>query len=323
MLYSKTLTDILEPVKTDLDIVIERIKKNLSSDNELIDDIIAYVFSTGGKHIRPALGILCSRLYTDKLENDHYTVAQIAEIIHTASLIHDDVIDNSNIRRNKETVNSHWGNKEAVISGDYLLARASKIISNLNQINIVVLYANVLEELCKGEIMQNALLYNPEISWELYILKSKRKTALLFESVMEGAAIISDSDEQQKEAVKAYGLNLGLAFQVYDDVLNFRTTDEMGKPSCDDLKNGIITAPVLYAIEETPELKSLISTLNDNTDAFKKANRIIQESSGIIKAKKLARQYSEKAINSLNSFKQSSTKDSLIQLAEYVTQRRF
>lgn len=323
MLYSKTLTDILEPVKADLNVVIERIKANLNSDNDLINDIIDYVFSTGGKHIRPALGILCSRLYCERLTEDHYTVAQIAEIIHTASLIHDDVIDNSCLRRSKETVNSRWGNKEAVITGDYLLARASKIIASLNRQNIVILYANVLEELCKGEVMQNSLLYNPDISWNKYTLKSKRKTALLFESVMEGAAIISESSQQQMDAVKSYGLNLGLAFQIYDDVLNFHTTDEMGKPSCDDLQNGIITAPVLFAIEETPSLKELISGRYSTLNAFEQAIDLIKASNGLAKSEKLARQYSREAIKSLNIFPDSVTKDSLIQLAEYVTQRRF
>lgn len=323
MLHSKSLADLFQPIKPDLDIAIKSLHQDLYSDSPLINKIISYVLSTGGKHIRPALCLLTSKLFLTRLENKHITLAQITEIIHTATLIHDDIVDDADLRRSNKTVKALWDNKVAVISGDYLLARASTLLSTLESVLLIEIFARALEEICLGEIQQTNLLFDTNIDWEEYILKSKRKTAVLFAASMQGSAIISDISSAQVEAVKEYGMNYGLAFQIADDILNFYEEDQVGKPSCDDLRNGIITAPTIYAIEEFPELASYINNRFEEEKDFNKAVEIIKNSSGVRKSKKIAQFYVDKAIEALDIFPDSATKNTLISLAEYVTEREF
>lgn len=323
MLHSKTLTDLFDPVKTELKLTLESLYQNLSSDNALINRIISYVLSTGGKNIRPAISLLCSRLLTEKLDSRHFTVAQTVEIIHTATLLHDDVIDDALLRRGNKTVRAIWDNKISVITGDYLLARASGLISTLENVEIVGIFATVLEEICKGEIQQTNLMFDTTINLSEYSLKSTRKTAMLFSAATQGSAIICGADKKVTRALRDYGLNYGLAFQVVDDILNFSTTDQVGKPTCDDLRNGILTAPVIYAIEEYPELAAVIDKRFEDDSNLEKAIEIINNSSGIEKSKSLAELHVEHAIKTLEVFDPSDVKNSLSQLAEYVIQRKY
>ena len=323
MLYSKSLTDLLDPVKTELEISINGLSKSLHTDNVLINKVISYVFSTGGKRIRPALTLLASKLFDDKLNNSNIIVSQAIEIIHTASLVHDDVIDNADLRRGKATVKSLWDNKIAVVSGDFLLAKASYLISTINNTELVSVFAKVLEEMCNGEIQQTNLSFNTNITMDEYLLKSKRKTAMLFSAATEGAAIVSNASAKQRQALMDFGVNYGLAFQIVDDILNFYTEDQVGKPSGDDLQSGIITAPTIYALEEQPDLGSIINTRFEKTEDFETALNIIKNSYGFDKAKELAMFHVDNAIKSLDVFPKSNIKSTLIQLAEYVTQRNF
>ena len=323
MLYSKSLTDLFDPIKTELELAINTLEQTLNSDNALVNRIISYVLSTGGKHIRPAISLLCSKLFSETLEEKHLTLAQVVEIIHTASLIHDDVIDNADIRRNHKTVRALWGNKVSVISGDYLLAIASNLIASLENNDVILIWAKSLEEICNGEIQQTNLMYDTSITLDEYILKSTRKTALLFASAAKCSAIISEAHPDEVEALENYGTNYGLAFQIIDDILNFHTTDQVGKPSCDDLRSGIITAPVIYAIEEFPELVSIIDTHFEKEEDFQRALDIVKSSSGFGKAMNLAEYYANKAVKSLDIFYSSPSKTSLIHLAGHVTKRRF
>lgn len=323
MLYYMSLNDLFEPVKSELDQTIDTLSQNLQSDNILLNKIISYNLSTGGKRIRPALSLLTSKLFLEKLNSSNITIAQIAEIIHSATLLHDDVIDTADIRRGHRTVNDLWGNKISVIYGDFLLSRASVMLASLNNTYIVEIFAKVLEEICLGEIQQSSLMFDTTITWDDYILKSTRKSAILFASAMEGAAIVSNATEEQTEAVKNFGLNFGLAFQIIDDILNFHSENQVGKPSCLDLKYGILTAPVIYALKENASLTQLINTRFKNDEDFNKAIEVILNSSGLEKSKQLAQSYVEKAIKNLSIFGPSKIKNNLVQLAEYVIERDF
>lgn len=323
MLYYKSFNDLLDPVKTELEITLSQLYQNLKSDNSVVNSVISYILTTGGKHIRPALSLLSSRLFKEHVDSDNIVIAQISEIIHTATLMHDDVIDNANIRRSKQTVSAIWGNNVSVICGDYLLAKASILLASLNNTYIVEIFANVLEEICLGEIQQSSMAFDTSITWDEYILKSTRKTATLFASAMQGAAIVSNASEDEINAVKNFGLNYGLAFQIIDDVLNYFSTNQVGKPSYEDLKAGILTAPVLYAIDEYPDIIPLIASKFENESDFDRAISLINSSSGIRKSTDLAQSYVNKAIKSLDLFPNSQMKLSLTHLAEYVTQRSF
>jgi len=323
MFTQKTLNDLFIPVKAELETTIFKLQQNLKSDNTMLNSIVGYAFSTGGKHIRPALSLLCSKLFVKDLQEKHYLIAQIAEMIHTASLLHDDVIDKALIRRGHKTVNSIWGNKISVISGDFLLSRASILLASIDDINIIKEFSLTLEEICLGEIQQANLTFKADITWDEYILKSNRKTARLFSSAARGAAMVSGATTEQSEALKDYGTYLGLAFQIVDDILNFYTEDQVGKPCYEDLRSGIITAPVIYALEEKSDLLTLVNTeFVDDADLLKAVN-IIKESDAIDKSRQLAKSYINRAHSTLNIFEPSQVKDSLISLAEYVITRDF
>lgn len=323
MYKQKSLNDFFSPVKAELELTINTLYKSLKSDNDLLNEVVSYTISTGGKHIRPGLSLLSSKLFLEELKDNNITIAQITEIIHTASLLHDDVIDDASLRRGHKTINAIWGNKLSVISGDFLLSRASALLASLNNLYIVDIFSNSIQELCLGEIQQSVLIFNTDITWDEYILKSTRKTARLFSLAMLSAAIISDATKEQAKAVEDFGLYFGLAFQIIDDILNFYTQDQVGKPSCQDLSSGIITAPVIYAMKEHPVLIELINTKFKKENDFYEAVNLIKTSSGIIKSKKLARSYVNMAKDSLKTIKNSDVKDSLIQIAEYVIDREF
>ena len=323
MIKCDTLKGLISPIESDLDYTINNLYQNLKSDNDFLNNIIYYTISSGGKRIRPAISLLISRLFLDDLVESNYKIAQISEIIHTASLMHDDVIDNADTRRSVQTVNSQWGNAMSIISGDYFLARASTMLASLDNVYIVRLFSVVLEEICLGEILQNNLLFDTSITWDQYLLKSERKTARLFASATEGAAVVSKATPNYVEASKIYGLNLGIAFQIIDDILNFSSDKIVGKPICQDLRSGIITAPVIYAIEEYPELISIINSEFENQSDFEKALEIINNSSGIPKSRELSNKFIDKAVNALEIFENSEIKTSLVNMAKYIVDRSF
>jgi all-trans-nonaprenyl-diphosphate synthase len=323
MYKQKTLDDLFSPIETELNTTIQNLQTNLSSDNQALNQIINYAFATGGKHIRPAISLLSSKLFQQELTDRNFTIAQIAEIIHTATLLHDDVIDNARLRRGKDTINAVWGNKISVISGDFLLARASAMLASLNNIHIIEVFSNTLEEICKGEIQQSDLIFKTTISWDEYILKTNRKTAKLFSSAAQGGALICNAPVQQAAALRDYGTYFGLAFQIVDDILNFYTQDQVGKPSCLDLKSGIITAPVIYAMEENTQLIHLIQKQFEDEADLVLAVDLIKNSAGIEKSKDLAHSYINRAIKALDIFEETEVKASLIALAEYVIERKF
>lgn len=323
MLKNKSLNDLLIPVKSELSQTVNSLYSILSSDSEELNGIVSYTIESGGKHLRPALSLLASKLFIDTIEEKYIRLAQVTEIIHTASLLHDDVIDRSDLRRGNKTVSALWSNKFSVIAGDYFLAKASFLLGSLDNLELVKIFSEVLQGLCLGEVQQSELAYNPNISWDDYILKSKRKTAILFSCACFGPAIISGAPSRQIEALKDFGLNFGLAFQIIDDLLNFYTDDQVGKPSCQDLREGTITAPVIYAIEEFPEIKKCIETEFEEEETVLKVVELVKSSQGIVKTKQLAESYVNKAINSLDIFEDSEIKTHLIELAYYVIQREF
>jgi all-trans-nonaprenyl-diphosphate synthase len=241
-------------------------------------------------------------LFYENIPEANIKIAEISEIIHTATLLHDDVIDNSCMRRGKETVNAIHGNRVSVLCGDYLLSKASQLLASLKNIEIVEIFSRVLEDICLGELQQTSLLFDTSIDMDTYILKSQRKTAILFSSAMEAAAIISEANESEVQALKDYGLYYGLAFQIVDDILNFATEQQVGKSVCDDLKNGILTAPVIYAMNMDPDLEALINTHFEDNNDFEKAVDIIVNSGSIYQTKQLANTYVQKAIDSLKVF---------------------
>ncbi|KAF0337755.1 solanesyl pyrophosphate synthase [Gigaspora margarita] len=251
-------------------------------------------------------------------------LAEIIEMIHTASLLHDDVIDNSQMRRNDISANLYFGNKMTILAGDFLLARASIALARLRNPEVIELIATIIANLVEGEFMQLKNVQNSTMSiFEYYIEKTYMKTASLMAKSCQAASVLGGATLEVSEIAYTYGRNLGLAFQLIDDMLDFMTTDEeLGKPTGADLKLGLATAPVLYALEEYPELGPLIKRKFSQDGDVEKARGLVYKSNGIEQTKLLATSHCQKAIDAITRLPKSDARNALIELTQKVLTRR-
>ncbi len=312
---------LFNPINKEL-LLVQKNLMNLAGEGGLLSEVIKYIFESGGKRIRPALGLLFAKA-TNNLNKKHIILAELTELIHTASLIHDDIIDEANLRRGKETINHIWNDKISVITGDFLFAEASVRLGLLENTEIVKIYANVLSCLCSGEIDQYAMRFNTSISWDYYLQKSYSKTASLFSAACKSAVLLNNEPEEIMLKAENYGRYLGIAFQIIDDTLDFtKSTKETGKEVGSDLKQGIITAPTLYALESSDErskqLKSLINGRLSNKEDFDVAIRLIFELGGPEKSKILAEKYLIQAKENLDFIQNLEIKEKLINITDFI-----
>ncbi|KAI9745999.1 MAG: coq1 putative hexaprenyl diphosphate synthase [Claussenomyces sp. TS43310] len=257
-------------------------------------------------------------------------LAEITELIHTASLLHDDVIDHSDARRGQPSANFVFGNKLAVLAGDFLLARASVALSRLRDAEVVELLATVIANLTEGEFMQlqntardekNPIWTEETISY--YLQKTYLKTASLISKSCRATALLGGSDLVTVEAAYNYGKNLGLAFQLVDDMLDYTiSNEELGKPAGADLELGLATAPLLFAWKQNPDLGALVGRKFAEEGDIAKARKLVAQSDGLEQTRALAQDYAEKAIAAIDGFPASEAKDGLVQLAVKTVQRR-
>lgn len=321
------LNDILTPVQDDLLKLEKQLPESVKSGNEELDKVTEYVLNSGGKRLRPALVFLFARALCDgRLQQKHVYLAEAVELVHTASLIHDDIIDDAETRRNLLTVSKKWNYKTAVITGDYILTKALTKLVSAGGIS-VEMFAGTLNELCVGEIQQGSQKFKIT-STEDYIKKSERKTAKLFMAATESTASLSlNPCNLIIKAARDYALNFGIAFQIKDDILNFKgNCKKIGKPAGNDLKNGILTAPVLFALKEYESknddtLKKLINNKLQGKNDFSLAVQLVLNSGGIKKAEELAAFYTENSIKALETIEESIYKTALTDLAVYALKR--
>ncbi len=318
--------DFFSLISTELEVLEENLVIKLPAKSNLLKEIVSYIFLSGGKRFRPAISLLIAKV-TGGIKDKHITVSEITELIHTASLIHDDIIDSAKLRRGNETINSLWNDKISVIAGDFLFGQASIKLGELENTEIVKIYAHVLSDLCDGEIEQYSLLFNPNITLENYIHKSTTKTASLFAACCKSSAILNSQDSKIIKQCNDFGLSLGIAFQIVDDILDFTSSsNESGKDVCSDLKNGLITAPTLFALNSTDERAKQIRVLienrfNNNETDFDKAIRLVFELGGCEKAKELAMSYIANAKENLSFIKDSEIKGYLTTIAESIIEK--
>ncbi|KAK4154321.1 mitochondrial putative hexaprenyl pyrophosphate synthase [Chaetomidium leptoderma] len=257
-------------------------------------------------------------------------LAEITELIHTASLLHDDVIDHSVARRGAPSANLEFGNKMAVLAGDFLLGRASVALARLRHAEVIELLATVIANLVEGEFMQlkNTARDEANPRWSedaltYYLQKTYLKTASLISKSCRAAALLGGADAQTVDAAYSYGRNLGLAFQLVDDMLDYtRSEKELGKPAGADLELGLATAPLLFAWQTMPELGALVGRKFANDGDVARARDLVMQSDGIAQTRALAEDYAEKAIAALDSFPDSEAKDGLIEMAVKTLQRK-
>lgn len=314
-------------INYELNLVEQNLLINLPVKSSLLSEVIKHIFKAGGKRIRPALCFLVA-LGTGKITSKHIILAELTELIHTASLIHDDIIDSARLRRGVETINSLWNDKISVISGDYLFAQASVRLGEIENNEIVKIYAKVLSDLCDGEIEQYLFKYNTNISWEYYIQKSTTKTASLFAAACKSAAILNNAPSYATSKANLLGEVLGIAFQIKDDLMDFTsTTKKFGKDVCSDLKEGIITAPTLFALKSSDsrskQLRNLIESRfnNHNEESIDQAIRLVFELGGCEKAESLARSYITKAKENLSFINNNIAKKNIELACDYILDR--
>ena len=311
----------------DLQRIEEEINKNLQSSVPLIALVTRYIMRSGGKRLRPLLTVLAARLLNYQ-GNDHYGLSIVFEYLHAATLLHDDVVDNAELRRGRPSANTLWGNAAVVLVGDFLLATSFFLSVMSGNLNILRILSETTTSMAEGEVLQLINSDNLEISEEEYIEVIKRKTAILISAACQIGAILGQAEEEQEEAMRRFGLNLGIAFQLRDDFLDYAgSEEEFGKPVGKDLQEGKITLPLIHALQSSNDgdrqrLVELITSDRDYEQIFGKVKRAIRNYQGLDYTDKLANHHITEAKSALSIFPVSPTRQSLIEIAEYVVTRR-
>jgi all-trans-nonaprenyl-diphosphate synthase len=319
-----SVSSLFSPVEDDLSLLITNLTALVGAQHPILGAAAEHLFCAGGKRIRPAIVLLVSRatMLDQDITPRHRRLAEITEMIHTASLVHDDVIDEAQLRRQVATVNSLFGNRIAVLAGDFLFAQSSWYLANLDNLQVVKLLSEVIKDFAEGEIQQGLSSFDTSLSLEAYLEKSYYKTASLIANSAKAAAILSSTSEQMADNLYQYGRNLGLAFQIVDDILDFTSpTEVLGKPAGSDLASGNLTAPVLYALEEQPHLQSLIEREFSEEGDLEKALEIVKSTEGIKRSRELASYHGKLALKYLDDLKPSSSSKALAELISYVLSR--
>ena len=310
----------------DLSATNKLIQKNLKSDVHLISQVSKYIIRSGGKRLRPILVLLAAKALNYRGKK-HINAAAIIEFIHTATLLHDDVVDDSLKRRNKDTANIVFGNQASVLVGDFLYSKAFQMMVELNQMPVMRILADATNTIAKGEVMQLMNIGNVNLLEKEYFTVIYRKTSRLFEAGIEIAAILTKQNEKIRTKMKIYGKSLGIAFQLIDDSLDYSaSSDKLGKNLGDDLAEGKITLPIIYAIKNSsPSEKKIIhSALNSRgKNKLKSVQEIISSTKAIEYTKLRADEFSNTAIDALNDIPDSLYKTALITIAKSSVNRAF
>lgn len=324
-----SVASLMEPVSSDLQMLNRNLHMIVGSENPMLMAAAEQIFSAGGKRMRPALVLLAARATAqlaglEDLTTQHRRLAEVIEMIHTASLIHDDVLDESEVRRGKKTIHQLYGTRVAVLAGDFLFAQSSWYLASLENIEVIKLISQVIKDLASGEIKQASGLFDCDTTLQDYLEKSYYKTASLVAASMQSAAIFSGVAREVCDKMFSYGKNLGLAFQIVDDILDFtRSTEQLGKPAGSDLCKGNLTAPVLFSLENESELRLLIDSEFTEEGSLEAAIRLVQKGGGIDKARTLAKEKGEEAKNNLECLPLGAMRSSLEGMVDYILERLF
>ncbi|WP_421659334.1 solanesyl diphosphate synthase [Leptothermofonsia sp. ETS-13] len=319
-------TSLFSPVEADLYLLTENLKKLIGARHPVLYAAAEHLFGAKGKRVRPAIVLLVSRatMKGHEITMRHRRLAEITEMIHTASLVHDDVVDEAELRRGVPTVHSSFGNRIAVLAGDFLFAQSSWYLANLDNLEVVKLLSQVIMDLAEGEIQQGLNRFATNLSIDAYLEKSYYKTASLIANSSKAAALLSEGPAGLAEDMFSYGRHIGLAFQIIDDILDFTgSTESLGKPAGSDLKSGNLTAPVLYALEEKPYLEVLIEREFAQPGDLEQAVTLVKDSGGIERSRELATQHTRLAVEHLEDLPPSASRQALLKLADYVLSRLY
>ncbi|KPP75338.1 decaprenyl-diphosphate synthase subunit 1-like [Scleropages formosus] len=312
----------------DLKNLYDDIKKELFVSTAELKSLCHYYFDGKGKAFRPMIVVLMARACNLHSNRDgdllpaQRSIAMISEMIHTASLVHDDIIDGSDTRRGKKTINEVWGERKAVLAGDFILSAASMALARIGNNAVVTVLSQVIEDLVRGEFMQLGSKENENERFKHYLEKTFKKTASLIANSCKAVSILVNPEPEVHEIAYQYGRNVGIAFQLVDDMLDFTScANQLGKPSAADLRLGLATGPVLFACRQFPELHAMIMrrfSLNGDVD---RAWRYVLQSDGVEQTNYLAQRYCQEAIRQISKLHPSAEREALIRLTELVLTR--
>ena len=322
-----SLEEIRSIVSEEWSLLDQEIEKQLSSDIELINNISQYIVNSGGKRIRPLIVLLSARACGASDLDRIVKAAAMIEFIHTATLLHDDVVDNSDSRRGIKTAHQSFGNESTILVGDFLYSRAFQIMVQINHMGIMEVMSDATNTIAEGEVLQLINSGNPKINKEQYLEVIYRKTGKLFEAAMVVGGLLSNQSQTVLNTLQLFGKELGMAYQIVDDVLDYSSSFEiMGKDVGDDLAEGKVTLPMIYTLERAmPDMQEMIGQAILNKDS-KNADKIIgsiQSTGSIASSVNDAKEKTEFALHSIQSLDNSKYKTALKNLAEIILHRSY
>lgn len=321
----KDFDDIQTLLKEDLAQTDALLQSRLSSNVALINQMSSYIIGAGGKRLRPLLLLLCARA-TNYQGEHHRLMAVVIELIHTATLLHDDIVDESATRRGKNTANEVWGNAPSVLVGDFLYSRAFEMMVEPGSMKIMQILSKATNEIAQGEVLQLLNCQNSALTEAEYYQVIERKTAVLFQAATQIGGMLSEIDSVQEQALKDYGLHLGNAFQIIDDVLDYESDSiTMGKEVGDDLAEGKTTLPMIYALANTsgPDKQLLEEAINNaDTSKITQVVQILQSVDAFGYTRMQAKKSADLAKSSLNDINESPYKEALILLCDLSLARK-
>lgn len=315
-------------IEDDFTAVNQKILQALKSEVVLINEVGKYIVYSGGKRIRPIIALLCAKAAGYK-EDKHITVAALIEFIHTATLLHDDVVDHSDMRRGKETANEIWGNEAAVLVGDFIYTRSFQMMASLDSLPVIDVLADATNIIAEGEVMQLMNIGDPDTTEETYMNVIYSKTAKLFEAAGGVAGIIARENglPDYEKALSLYGMYLGTAFQLIDDILDYTAQGEvLGKNRGDDLAEGKPTLPVIHAMREAESSDSQLihqALIEGDREKLEVIVTILEKTQSLEYTYKMAKKQAELAIQAIDDLPESPYKSALKTLAHYSVERSF
>ena len=334
MVEAITQESIYEPVAEDLQTVIteiatiaEKVPENAPEHAKDLGAKLGHVLATPGKRVRPALTLLASRLWGQGEGDMPIKMATAVELLHIATLVHDDTVDHADTRRGHQTASKLWGRNVAVLIGDFVFATSAMYVCDTNNVRLVQRFAETITELARGELNEIYTAWQPSISLTDYNNRIYDKTASLFCTAAESGAVLGGADDVAAKNVRDYGYSIGMAYQVYDDLLDYRaTSDQLGKPAGHDLSEGILTLPAIIAAENgaSGEILAFMNASKESrTDLLPGAIEAIKQTDALEQTHEVATGYIDSAIRCLDDIPPSEFLDSLLALAEYVQTRNY
>ena len=324
------LSQILAPIALDFKALDGVIRLRLASKVALIDQISGYIIQAGGKRVRPALLLLVAKALANGKETPHtLEMAAVVEFIHTATLLHDDVVDESTLRRGRETANAAFGNAASVLVGDFLYSRAFQMMVAPNDLRVMQILSDATNTIAEGEVLQLLNMHDPEVNEESYLQVIRYKTAKLFEASSELGAILAKASDAEREQAAAFGRHIGTAFQLMDDLLDYTASAaQMGKNAGDDLREGKPTLPLIYLLENGSAEERLLvrAAIEQNQDLpediFEQILLAVQNSGALDYTQAAAQHEAKLALDCIAAFPKNDATDTLLALCDYSITRQ-